>query len=31
MNSFHPLVYRSAETNATGLVCRDSGLGTVTK
>jgi len=26
MNSFRSLVYPSAETNTTGLVCRDSGF-----
>ncbi len=26
MNSFRPLVYPFAEANATGSVCRDSGL-----
>jgi hypothetical protein len=26
MNSFRPLVYPAAEPNATGQVCRDSGL-----
>ena len=26
MNSFRSLVYPSARSNATGLICRDSGL-----